>query len=194
MDLEQQQMRCDWASKDPAYLPYHDTIWGVPVYDNQALFAKLCLDGQQAGLSWLTILKRQKNYEMAFHQFDPYKIAQFTESNIEDLLQNSGIIRNRRKIESIIKNAKAFIQLAEEGIEFSDFIWSTVNYKTIVNHYENLADVPATSKESDMLAEKLKKAGFSFAGSTICYAFMQAVGLVNDHLTTCFRHQELKQV
>lgn len=193
MNQDKRLSRCDWANTDPAYDDYHDKVWGVPVYDSKALFAKLCLDGQQAGLSWLTILKRQPHYEEAFCQFEPSIVAQFDKAKVEELLQNKGIIRNRRKIESIIKNAKAFLAIEETGESFSDFIWSVVNHKTIVNHYPTLKDVPATSAESDVLAAKLKKAGFSFAGSTICYAFMQAVGLVNDHILSCYRHAELQK-
>lgn len=194
MDTDKRVGRCDWAETDPAYDHYHDNVWGVPVYDSQALFAKLCLDGQQAGLSWLTILKRQKHYEEAFCQFDPKVVAKFDQEKVELLLQNAGIIRNRRKIESIIKNARAYLAIEEQGERFSDFVWSVVNHETIINTYPTLKDVPATSKESDLLAAKLKKAGFSFAGSTICYAFMQAVGMVNDHIETCFRYAEVQNI
>ncbi|GAB5381653.1 MAG: DNA-3-methyladenine glycosylase I [Aliiglaciecola sp.] len=178
-------VRCGWVGKDKIYQDYHDNVWGRPVYDPQELFAKLCLDGQQAGLSWITILKKQPNYEDAFCHFDPYKIATFTDQDVEVLMQNTGIVRNRLKINSIIKNAKAYIKLEDQGTNFSEFIWSFVEHSTINNAWPNLEDVPVSTPNSDKMAKALKKAGFSFVGTTICYAFMQAVGLVNDHTTDC---------
>ncbi|GAC12692.1 DNA-3-methyladenine glycosylase I [Aliiglaciecola lipolytica] len=177
--------RCAWVGKDPIYQKYHDEVWGKPVKDSQELFAKLCLDGQQAGLSWITILKKQQNYESAFKGFDPQKIALFTESDVERLMQDKGIIRNRLKIQAIIKNAKAYLLMEQEGIQFNDFIWSFVDHKIINNHWTSTTQVPTSTHESDAMAKALKKRGFSFVGTTICYAFMQAVGLVNDHTTDC---------
>lgn len=177
--------RCNWVGDDPIYQDYHDNVWGRPVIDSKTLFEKLCLDGQQAGLSWITILKKQANYESAFHQFDPYKIAQMTEGDIEEQMQNKGIIRNRLKIIAIIKNAKAYITMAENGEDFSDFIWSFVDHKVVANEWGSHEEVPTSTTQSDAMAKALKKRGFSFVGTTICYAFMQAVGLVNDHTTDC---------
>lgn len=187
-------VRCAWVSDDPIYLEYHDTKWGRPNYDSQDLFAKLCLDGQQAGLSWLTILKKQKNFEAAFLNFDPYRVSEFSESDVERLMQDRGIIRNRLKIQSVIKNARAYIALEEQGIAFNEYIWSFVNDKTIQTECRKSEDVPVTTNQSDMMAKSLKKAGFSFVGSTICYAFMQAVGLVNDHLTSCSVYDEVREL
>lgn len=185
-----QLKRCAWPGKDPMYQQYHDEVWGRPVSDSQELFAKLCLDGQQAGLSWITILRKQANYEQAFLQFEPSKIALFDEGDVERLLQNPGIVRNRLKIQSIIRNARAFLALEQQGINFSDFLWAFVGHKTIVNKWQEQGQVPATSPESDAMSKALKKAGFNFVGSTICYAFMQAVGMVNDHITACHCYDE----
>ncbi|MDN4502302.1 DNA-3-methyladenine glycosylase I [Alteromonadaceae bacterium BrNp21-10] len=183
-------IRCEWAGKDPIYRQYHDEVWGRPVVDSKTLFAKLCLDGQQAGLSWLTILKRQANYQEAFAQFEPKKIVLFDANKIEEFMLNSGIIRNRQKINSIINNAKAYLAIEERGTEFNDFIWQFVEGKTIVNQWQQRSQIPVTTLESDKMAKALKIAGFSFVGSTICYAFMQAMGLVNDHTTDCHCHQK----
>lgn len=177
--------RCKWVGDDPIYQDYHDNVWGRPVYDSKILFEKLCLDGQQAGLSWITILKKQANYELAFHQFDPYKIAQMTENDIETQMQNKGIVRNRLKINAIIKNAKACISMQENGEDFSNFIWSFVGHEVVANKWASHEEVPTNTPQSDAMAKALKKRGFSFVGTTICYAFMQAVGLVNDHTTDC---------
>lgn len=185
MSSEENIIRCGWVGKDPIYKEYHDKVWGVPVLDSKQLFAKLCLDGQQAGLSWITILKKQANFELAFHDFEPALIAQFDDNKVEELMQNKGIIRNRLKIHSIIRNARAYLAMEEQGIDFSDFIWSFVGHKTKQNHFKTLSDLPAFTEESDAMSKTLKKAGFNFVGSTICYAFMQAVGLVNDHTTDC---------
>ncbi len=181
--------RCAWVSKDPIYEEYHDNVWGRPEYNSQQLFEKLCLDGQQAGLSWITILKKQANYQNAFHQFDPNKIILMTESDVERLMQDKGIVRNRLKINSIIKNARAYLAIEEGGESFSDFIWQFVNHKTIVNKWQDKSEVPVTTPESDAMSKQLKKLGFSFVGSTICYAFMQAVGMVNDHTAGCISYQ-----
>jgi DNA-3-methyladenine glycosylase I len=179
--------RCGWVSDDPLYQQYHDEVWGRPEYDSQQLFAKLCLDGQQAGLSWITILKKQANYQQAFAQFNPEVIAEFSEQKVEALMQDSGIVRNRLKINSIIRNAKSFLKYeAEHGKgAFSTFLWSFVGGQPIVNAWQRNDQVPAETEESQAMSKALKKLGFNFVGPTICYAFMQAVGMVNDHLVSC---------
>lgn len=181
--------RCAWVGNDPIYEEYHDNVWGRPEYDSQQLFEKLCLDGQQAGLSWITILKKQANYQAAFHQFDPTKIVLMNEDDVERLMQDKGIVRNRLKINSIIKNARSYLKIEASGQSFSDYIWQFVGHKTIVNSWEDMSQVPVTTPESDAMAKQLKKLGFSFVGSTICYAFMQAVGMVNDHVVDCIAYQ-----
>ena len=186
--MSDQLKRCGWVSSDPLYQAYHDNEWGVPETDSQALFAKLCLDGQQAGLSWITILKKQKNYESAFFNFDPEKIASMTSSDVERLMQDKGIVRNRLKIESIIRNAKGYIAI-EEKHSFSDFIWQFTEGRTIINTWENFRDAPTSTGESKAMSKLLKKQGFNFVGETICYAFMQAVGMVNDHEVSCHCYQ-----
>ena len=186
----QEPIRCGWVSSHPLYQEYHDTQWGRPALDDRELFAKLCLDGQQAGLSWFTILQKQKNYEKAFFNFDPHKIIQLTESDVEDLLQNPGIVRNRLKVNSIIRNAKAYLNITQEQ-SFCDFIWQFTDHKTIVNQWQRLDQVPVTTPESDAMSKALKKAGFNFVGSTICYAFMQAVGMVNNHTVDCHCYEEV---
>lgn len=188
MDLK----RCAWVGKDEIYQEYHDKVWGRPVQDSKTLFAKLCLDGQQAGLSWITILKKQQNYEAAFEHFEPPKIALFEESDVERLMLNQGIVRNRLKIQSVIKNARAYLQMQKEGIQFNEFIWSFVDHQVITNHWRSSSDIPTSTVESEKMAKALKKKGFSFVGSTICYAFMQAVGLVNDHTTDCHCYNQIK--
>jgi DNA-3-methyladenine glycosylase I len=183
------QKRCAWVNDDPVYQEYHDNVWGRPEYDSQQLFEKLCLDGQQAGLSWITILKKQANYRAAFHQFDPNKIVLMTEEDVERLMQDKGIVRNRLKINSIIKNARAYLAIEADGESFSDFIWQFVGHQTIINQWQDKSQVPVTTPESDAMSKRLKKIGFSFVGSTICYAFMQAVGMVNDHIIDCISYQ-----
>jgi len=183
-----EQNRCSWVGKDAVYQDYHDNVWGRPVKDSQTLFAKLCLDGQQAGLSWITILKKQQNYERAFFNFEPSKIITLTQSDVETLMQNKGIVRNRLKINSIIKNAHAYLEMEANGENFSEFIWSFVNHQVITNNWRNMTEVPTSTADSDAMAKALKKRGFNFVGTTICYAFMQAVGLINDHTTDCFCH------
>lgn len=184
--------RCSWCGKDPEYVDYHDRVWGRPVYESQILFEKLCLDGQQAGLSWITILRKQKNYEKAFANFQPHLIAKFDDSKVEELMLDSGIVRNRLKINSIIKNAKAYLAYEEQnGVgSFSTLLWSFVGGKPIQNSWHTKQDVPAETVESKAMSKTLKKLGFSFVGPTICYAFMQAVGMVNDHLVTCPAYQQ----
>jgi DNA-3-methyladenine glycosylase I len=183
-----EEIRCSWVSADQCYQDYHDNVWGRAVTNSQELFAKLCLDGQQAGLSWITILKKQANYEAAFFNFDPLKISQMTEQDVQRLMQDTGIVRNRLKIQSIIKNAKAYLAIEASGLAFNHYIWQFVGHKTIINQWDNKKDVPVNTAISDHMAKDLKKKGFSFVGSTICYAFMQAVGLVNDHTLDCFCH------
>jgi len=181
--------RCSWVSKDECYQEYHDKVGGRAVLDSQVLFAKLCLDGQQAGLSWITILKKQAHYEAAFFNFDPVKISTFTEEDVERLMQNAGIVRNRLKVRAIIINAKAYLRIEARGISFSDYIWAFVEGKTIINTWSSKSDVPTSTVQSDKMAKALKKEGFSFVGTTICYAFMQAVGMLNDHTTDCFCYE-----
>lgn len=183
--------RCGWAGDDPLYIEYHDKEWGVPVHDDRLLFEFLVLEGAQAGLSWITILRKRENYRAAFDNFNPQKIAQYSEEKVQELLSDSGIIRNRRKITSAIQNARAFLAVQREYGSFDKYIWQFVGYKTINNSWEDLKDVPCSTRESDAMSRDLKKRGFSFVGSTICYSFMQAVGMVNDHVTGCFRYNEL---
>lgn len=181
-------MRCEWA-KDELMIEYHDKEWGIPVHDDRKLFEMLILGGTQAGLSWATILKRRKNYRKAFDNFDPIKISEYTQKDVKRLLSNEGIIRNRLKILSTINNAKQFLKIQEEFGSFDKYIWSFTNYKPIINNYKKLTDLPATNSISDKMSKDLKKKGFNFVGPTICHAFMQAVGMVNDHTVNCFRHK-----
>jgi len=182
--------RCAWCGSDPLYVRYHDEEWGVPVYDDRLLFAKLQLDGAQAGLSWITILRKRDNYWAAFDQFDAQKIARYDEARIAALLQNPGIIRNRLKVQSAVKNARGFLAIQEETGSFADFLWQFVDGAPLQNAWTVMGDVPAATDASRAMSKALQQRGFSFVGPTICYAFMQAVGMVNDHLTRCFRHAE----
>jgi DNA-3-methyladenine glycosylase I len=185
--------RCDWCTDDPLYRVYHDTEWGVPIYDDRLLFEFLILEGMQAGLSWFTILKKREAFRAAFSNFDPIKIAEFNQHNINLLLSNTNIIRNKLKITAAIENAKAFLKIKNEWGSFADYIWHFVdNRLPIQNHWDNINQVPAKTAISDLMATDLKKRGFKFVGSTICYAFMQAVGMVNDHTMNCFRYKQLK--
>jgi DNA-3-methyladenine glycosylase I len=170
---------------------YHDEEWGVPVYEDQPLFAKLLLDGAQAGLSWITILRKRENYYAAFDDFDPEKMARYDDAKIAELLANPGIVRNRLKVNAFVKNAQAYLKLQEELGSFSDYLWDFVEGAPIVNSWKTMADLPTTSTEADAMSKDLKKRGFSFVGPTICYAFMQAVGMVDDHTVDCFRYREL---
>jgi len=184
--------RCPWALGGiPAYIHYHDTEWGVPVHDDRRHFEFLILEGAQAGLSWATILKRRAGYREAFADFDPQKVARFSDRKVHKLLEFDGIIRNRLKVESAVSNAKAFLKVQDEFGSFDDYIWRFVDGQAIVNRRKNIKDLPATTKESDALSKDLKKRGFNFVGSTIIYAHMQACGLVNDHLVDCFRFDEI---
>ena len=184
--------RCLWPGADPLYLDYHDNVWGVPEFDSKALFAKLILDGAQAGLSWITILRRQQGYMDVFDNLDPEKVARYTDKKLEKILTDERIIRNRQKVFSARTNARAYLEMADEGIDFSDHLWSFVDGAPIIRKNKSEKDFRATSPESDALSKDLKQRGFSFVGSTIVYAFMQAVGMYNDHLVSCFRYKELR--
>ena len=185
--------RCKWPGSDPLYIAYHDREWGEPLRDSRALFEMLQLEGAQAGLSWITILRKRENYRRAFDGFDPAKIARYTPAKIEKLMGDEGIVRNRLKIEGVVASAKAYLALEEEGLSFSDFVWDFVIGKPIVNHLKAGGPIPAETDVSRRLSWALKKRGFKFVGPTIVYAFMQAVGMVNDHLVTCYRHPEFKK-
>jgi len=186
------RIRCGWCEGSfEEYITYHDEEWGVPVHDDKKHFEFLILEGAQAGLSWSTILKRRKGYRKAFANFDAAKVARFNETKIQKLLQDQGIIRNKLKVRGAVKNAKAFLQLQKEFGSFDNFIWSFVGDKPKVNRWKSMKQLPANSKESDSLSKELKKRGFTFVGSTIIYAHMQACGLVNDHLTNCFRYNQI---
>lgn len=185
--------RCKWPGSDPLYIDYHDHEWGVPLRDSRALFEMLQLEGAQAGLSWITILRKRENYRRAFDGFDPTKIARYTPAKIEKLMGDEGIVRNRLKIEGVVASAQAYLAMEKEGLAFSEFIWSFVDGKPIVNRLKPSGPVPAETDISQALSKALKKRGFKFVGPTIVYAFMQAVGMVNDHLVTCYRHPEFKK-
>lgn len=180
--------RCGWVPDDPLYQTYHDEEWGVPVHDDRLLFEFLILEGAQAGLSWATILKKRDNYRAAFDNFSAEKIANYGERKYQALLENPGIVRNRLKIQATIQNAKAFLAVQKEYGSFDPYIWQFVGGKPIVNSWKTLKELPARTAESDAMSKDLKKRGFKFVGSTICYAFMQAVGMVNDHTVDCFRY------
>jgi DNA-3-methyladenine glycosylase I len=192
MDKSTTLVRCSWPS-NPLSIAYHDQEWGAPVHDDRTLFEFLILEGAQAGLSWDTVLKKRDNYRNAFANFDPKKVSRFDRRKVKALLKDPGIIRNRLKIESTISNAKAFLQVQKEFGSFDAYIWTFVNGKPLQNNWKTLARLPAFTPVSDAMSKDLKKRGFRFVGSTICYAFMQAVGMVNDHATTCFRYQQLKK-
>ena len=186
------RIRCSWA-QTPLGIAYHDTEWGVPVHDDRILFEFLTLEGAQAGLSWETILKKREAYREAFMGFDPARVARFTPARVERLLQNPGIVRNRLKIESTVRNAKAFLAIQREFGSFDAYVWGFVGGAPRVNRRRSLADIPARTPESDALSRDLSRRGFKFVGSTICYAFMQAVGLVDDHTIDCFRHRKKRR-
>ncbi|ELY7489899.1 DNA-3-methyladenine glycosylase I [Cronobacter turicensis] len=182
--------RCGWVTQDPLYLAYHDEEWGEPQKDNHKLFEMICLEGQQAGLSWITVLKKRAHYRRCFHGFDPHAVAQMGPEEIDALVLEPGIIRHRGKIEAIIANARAYLAMQAQGEDFSAFVWSFVDGEPKVNSPQTLAQVPITTPEAQALSKALKKRGFKFVGPTICYSFMQACGLVNDHLTGCGCHPE----
>ncbi|MFX0210619.1 MAG: DNA-3-methyladenine glycosylase I [Candidatus Hodarchaeota archaeon] len=183
--------RCAWAGSDSLMVEYHDEEWGTPVHNDQELFEFLTLEGAQAGLSWATILNRREGYRKAFANFDVQKVALFSEADFEKLIQNAGIIRNRLKIKSAINNAQQFIKVQEEYGSFDQYIWGFVNYQPIQNQFKKLTEIPASTELSVKMSKDLKKRGFNFVGPTICYAFMQAVGIVNDHVFDCFRYKEI---
>ncbi|MGE3148581.1 MAG: DNA-3-methyladenine glycosylase I [Pseudorhodoplanes sp.] len=180
--------RCAWPKEDPLYVAYHDTEWGVPEYDDRALYEKFILDGFQAGLSWITILRKRENFRKAFDGFDPEKIARYTPKRVERLMGNSGIVRNRAKIEGAVKSARAYLDIMEAG-SFSEFLWDFFDGQPKVNQFRTLKQVPAETKISQQMSKALAARGFKFCGPTIVYAFMQAVGMVNDHLVSCHRHE-----
>ena len=185
--------RCPWCEGFDLYRKYHDLEWGVPLHDDQALFELLILEGAQAGLSWSTVLKKRENYRQAFDSFDPKKIAKYNDKKMAELMANSGIIRNRLKITATINNAKAYLALKKNGESFSDFLWQFVQGQPIQNQRHSMSEVPSSTSESNAMSKALLKAGFKFVGSTICYAFMQASGMVNDHLVSCHRHSKLNK-
>lgn len=185
-----EKVRCDWAGNMQIYIDYHDNEWGRPVHDDDKLFEMLILESMQAGLSWITILKKREAFRAAFDNFDPNKIINYDDKKVEELMQNKDIIRNRLKINSVINNARLFLQIKAEYGSFNDFIWSYVDNTPIIGHFESMQDMPATTQLSDKISKDLKKIGFKFVGSTIVYSFMQAVGMVNDHIKTCFVYQE----
>jgi DNA-3-methyladenine glycosylase I len=182
------RIRCAWTGDDPLYQRYHDEEWGVPVRDDRRLFEKLCLEGAQAGLSWITVLRKRESYRIAFDGFDAQKMVEYDEAKVAELLANPGIIRNKLKVRAAISNAGAFLTLVEEEGSFSDWLWAFVGDETKVNHRKDMREVPATTPESEAMSKALKKRGFKFVGPTICYAFMQSMGMVDDHTTDCFRH------
>ncbi len=192
--METSPNRCPWCGQDPVYKHYHDHVWGRPVVDEQELFEKLCLDGQQAGLSWITILKKQQSYEAAYDHFNPERIVQYDDKKVAELLQNPGVIRNKLKVQSIIKNAKGYLALKEEGLSFSKFLWDFVDGAPVQNRYQSMADVPVSTEASAAMSKALKRRGFTFVGPTICYAFMQAVGIVNDHLVSCEQWEDCHEL
>jgi DNA-3-methyladenine glycosylase I len=183
--------RCPWAEKDPLYHPYHDEEWGVPAHDDRRLFEMLILEGAQAGLSWLTILRKREAYRRAFGGFDPARVARYTAKRQARLLEDPGIVRNRQKVAAAVGNARAFLEVAAEHGSFDRYLWGFVGGKPRVNRFRRIGDVPAKTAESDALSKDLARRGFKFVGSTICYAYMQAIGMVNDHLTSCPRHADL---
>ena len=185
------RLRCAWCGDAPLYRTYHDTEWGVPLHDDRSLFEFLILEGAQAGLSWITVLRKRENYRAAFDGFDAAHIARYSEGKIESLLQDPGIIRNRLKVQAAVTNAQRFLEIQEEFGSFDAFIWRFVDGVPKQNKWRNTGEIPASTPESDAMSKELKRRGFKFVGSTICYAHMQATGMVNDHTTVCFRHKEL---
>jgi DNA-3-methyladenine glycosylase I len=182
------RVRCPWPGTDPLYLDYHDHEWGVPVHDDRRLFEMLILEGAQAGLSWITVLRKRARYRAVFDEFDPHAVARYSPARVRGLLTDAGIIRNRLKVESAVTNARAFLEVQEAYGSFDAYIWQFVDGRPKANAWRRMAEVPARTAESDAMSRDLRRRGFRFVGSTICYAYMQATGLVNDHLTACFRH------
>jgi DNA-3-methyladenine glycosylase I len=187
-------LRCPWSKQDPLYISYHDREWGVPEYDDQALYEKLVLDGFQAGLSWITILRKRENFRRAFDGFDPEKIARYRSAKIERLMKDAGIVRNRAKIEGAVLSARAWLELMEKGPGFSKLLWEFVDGRPKVNRFRSVRQVPAETAVSRAMSKELAQRGFKFCGPTIVYAFMQAVGMVNDHLVSCYRHAAVQKL
>ena len=185
-------IRCEWAGTEPLYVAYHDNEWGAPVHDERELFEMLILEGAQAGLSWSTILNKRENYRQVFDDFNPSIVAGYDDAKVSALLADPGIVRNRLKVESAIRNAKAFLEVQEEYGSFNTFIWGFVNGEPIINSWKVMSEIPAKTPESEAMSKELKQRGFNFVGPTICYAFMQSIGMVNDHVVDCFRYAELK--
>lgn len=192
--INKTKKRCSWCLKDPIYIKYHDEEWGVPVHNDRKHFEFLVLESAQAGLSWLTILKRREGYRLAYDGFDPVKVAEYGEKKVEEMMNYEGIIRNRRKIGSSIKNAKVFLKIQDEFGSFDKYIWSYTDQKTILNCFKELKEIPAKTELSEKISKDLKKRGCSFLGPTIVYSYLQAVGIINDHLIDCFRYEELKNI
>ncbi|MBV8679664.1 MAG: DNA-3-methyladenine glycosylase I [Aquitalea sp.] len=182
--------RCPWCGDDPLYMAYHDQEWGQPQHDEHKLFEMLILEGAQAGLSWITILRKREGYRRAFHAFDPARVAMMTEADVERLMQDSGIVRNRLKISSAIRNARVFLQLQQQHGSFDRWLWGHTGGKSIINHWQSSSECPASTELSDRISKALKKAGMNFVGSTVIYAYLQATGVVNDHLSSCHRHPD----
>jgi len=189
--MKTSQVRCSWCGEDPLYVAYHDQEWGVPLHADQQLFEFLILEGAQAGLSWLTILRKRDAYRKAYHQFEVKKVARFNSRSIERLMNNPGIVRNRLKIEASITNARAFLDVQDAFGSFDNYIWQFVDHQPILNHWQHLKKIPVSTKESLQMSKDLQTRGFRFVGPTICYAFMQAIGMVNDHVIDCFRYKEI---
>jgi DNA-3-methyladenine glycosylase I len=194
LNEDKMQKRCEWAGSDPLYIEYHDNEWGVPVHDDRKIFEMLVLEGAQAGLSWLTVLRKRENYRKAFDNFDPRKVAQYDSKKLQELLANEGIIRNNLKIHSAIQNARAFLEVQKEFGSFDAYIWQFVGGRPIRNSWKSLSELPAQTAESEAMSKDLKRRGFGFVGPTICYAHMQATGMVNDHVVTCFRYKEVERM
>jgi DNA-3-methyladenine glycosylase I len=187
--------RCLWCGDDPIYVAYHDTEWGVPEHNDQALYEKLCLDGFQAGLSWIIVLKKRENFRVAFDDFDPEKVARYGKSQVNRLLKDAGIIRSQAKINGAITNAKAWLEIMEQGAgSFDGFLWKHVNHQTIINRWKSDKQIPTSTLASEAMTKDLKKHNFKFVGPTICYAFMQAIGMVNDHVVDCPRHAAVQSL
>ena len=186
--------RCEWCGTDPLYVEYHDDEWGVPAHDDRHLFEMIILEGAQAGLSWSTILKKRESYRLAFDGFDPKKVARYTDKRVARLLENPGIVRNRLKVQSAVRGANAFLEVVAEFGSFDRYIWQFVDRKPVQNQWKHLKEIPASTTESEVMSKDLKKRGFNFVGPTICYAFMQAVGMVNDHVVGCYRYKEIKRL
>lgn len=184
--------RCAWCGKDPEYIAYHDTEWGVPLRDDRRLFELLCLEGAQAGLSWLTILRKREGYRLLFDNFDADKIAAYGDAKTKALLEDTRIVRNKLKVNAFIGNARAYLNILASGVSFSDYLWQFVNHQPKQNEFHTLAEVPASTDLSDAMSKQLKRDGFKFVGSTICYAFMQSAGLVNDHIVSCHRYEQVR--